>query len=70
MTPSDKVIELKSLKMYLYQFRTKLFSYERITNVIYDDLLKIYEPKTLLLQMEFNLRGGISSKLTVDSKNR
>lgn len=67
MYPNSKVIELKSLKVYLQQFRSKIISYERLINVIYDDLVSVYEPDRLRLIMIFNPRGGISSKLTIDS---
>ena len=36
--PNEKVVELKSLKEYFYQFRMKTFSYERLINIIYRDL--------------------------------
>jgi 7-cyano-7-deazaguanine reductase len=65
--PNKKVIELKSLKEYFYQFRSEWFSYERLINVVYEDLMTVYEPSRLRLVMEFNPRGGISSKLTIDS---
>ena len=65
--PEDKVIELKSLKEYFYQFRSEWFSYERLINVVYDDLMSVYKPARLRVVMEFNPRGGISSKLTIDS---
>ena len=65
--PGDKVIELKSLKEYFFAFRSQLYSYERIINVIYDDMMAAYEPSRLRLVMTCNPRGGISSKLTVDS---
>ena len=65
--PQVTVIELKSLKRYFYQFRNRHFSYERLINVVYDDLMTVYEPERLRLVMVFNARGGISSKLTVDS---
>lgn len=65
--PSDKVIELKSLKEYFFAFRNQIYSYERIINVIYDDLISAYAPVRLRLVMVCNPRGGISSKLTVDS---
>ena len=65
--PGDKVIELKSLKEYFFAFRSQIYSYERIINVIYDDLMNAYEPTRLRLVLECNPRGGISSKLTVDS---
>jgi 7-cyano-7-deazaguanine reductase len=65
--PEDKIIELKSLKEYFFAFRNQVFSYERIINVIYDDMMAAYDPARLRLVLECNPRGGISSKLTVDS---
>jgi 7-cyano-7-deazaguanine reductase len=65
--PKDKVIELKSLKQYVYQLRNTIISYERLINIIYDDLMKVYEPERLRIVMTCNPRGGISSKLTIDS---
>jgi 7-cyano-7-deazaguanine reductase len=65
--PGDKVIELKSLKEYFFAFRSQIYSYERIINVIYDDMMAAYEPVRLRLVLTCNPRGGISSKLTVDS---
>ena len=65
--PCEKVIELKSLKKYFFQFRSKILSYERLINVVYDDLKEFYNPTRLRIVMEFNPRGGISSKLAIDS---
>jgi 7-cyano-7-deazaguanine reductase len=65
--PSDKIVELKSLKLYLYQFRTKLLSYERLVDILYDDIQKIYKPLELKVALEFKPRGGISSKVEIDS---
>tara|TARA_B100000959_G_scaffold130765_1_gene137134 strand:- start:197 stop:547 length:351 start_codon:yes stop_codon:yes gene_type:complete len=56
--PGQSVIELKSLKQYLFQFRDTRISYERIINTIYDDLIDIYSPKRIRLVVEFNVRGG------------
>ena len=65
--PGDKVIELKSLKEYFFAFRSQVYSYERIINVIYEDMMEVYEPARLRLVIVCTPRGGISSKLTVDS---
>jgi 7-cyano-7-deazaguanine reductase len=65
--PKKKVIELKSLKQYVFQLRNIIASYERLINIIYDDLVAVYEPERLRLVMICNPRGGISSKLTIDS---
>ena len=65
--PDSKVIELKSLKEYFFAFRNQIFSYERVINVIYDDLSQVYDPARIRIVMICNPRGGISSKLTIDS---
>src|SRR5688500_15400819 len=65
--PSRKIIELKSLKQYVYQLRNIIVSYERLINIFYEDLVAVYEPTRIRVVMICNPRGGISSKLTIDS---
>ena len=65
--PDKTIIELKSLKMYLQQYRDLIISHERLINVLYDDLIKVYKPKRLRIVLDCNPRGGISSRLTQDS---
>ncbi len=65
--PGDKIIELKSLKMYIFQLRDIVVSYERLLNKVYEDLVETYDPQRLRMVMICNPRGGISSKLTIDS---
>lgn len=65
--PKGKIIELKSLKQYVFHLRDIVVSYERLINIFYDHLMEVYEPERLRLVMVFNPRGGISSKLTIDS---
>ncbi len=65
--PTNKIIELKALKQYVYQLRNIVVSYERLINVLYEHLVEVYEPDRLRLVMICNPRGGISSRLTIDS---
>jgi 7-cyano-7-deazaguanine reductase len=65
--PKKKLIELKALKYYVYQLRDITVSYERLINVMYDHLMEVYEPDRLRIVMVCNPRGGISSRLTIDS---
>jgi 7-cyano-7-deazaguanine reductase len=65
--PKGKIIELKSLKLYAYHLRDIIVSYERLINIFYDQLMEVYEPDRLRITMICNPRGGISSKLTIDS---
>ena len=65
--PNKWTIELKSLKIYKDAFREAPISYERLANVIFEDLMQVYEPTRLRLMMRLRPRGGISSCLTIDS---
>jgi 7-cyano-7-deazaguanine reductase len=51
----------------MYHLRNIVVSYERLVNIIYDHLMKVYEPDRLRIVVICNPRGGISSKLTIDS---
>ena len=62
----ETVIELKSLKNYFFDFWDKLISYERFFSVLYEDLLKTYNPKSLKLVAIFNARGGMKSTLSIE----
>lgn len=65
--PKGKIIELKSLKQYSYHLRDITVSYERLINIFYDHLMEVFEPHRMRIVMICNPRGGISSKLTIDS---
>ncbi len=67
MYPGKKIIELKSLKDYLLQFRDVSISYERAVNLVYNHIKEVYEPMRLRLVMDCNPRGGITSRLTLGS---
>lgn len=65
--PNEKLLELKSFKVYLQQWRDIVVSYERFLDVVYEHLMQVYEPRRLRLVLLTKPRGGISSKLTIDS---
>ena len=67
MYPKHRVIELRSLKEYLYGWRNVVVSYERFLDVVYEHFMAVYEPVRLRLTLETRPRGGISSKLSIDS---
>lgn len=64
--PNANIIELKSLKLYLQQFRNITISYERLIGVLLEDLNTVYTPKILSITISCKPRGGISSRLTMD----
>jgi 7-cyano-7-deazaguanine reductase len=61
--PDRRVIELKSLKMYMTAFRNVGIFYENAVNVILRDLVKACDPVWMAVTGEFNARGGIRSKV-------
>jgi 7-cyano-7-deazaguanine reductase len=62
--PAEKCVELKSLKLYLQQFRNEGIYYEDATNRILDDLVAAVEPRRMTLRASFTPRGGISTTVT------
>ena len=64
-TPEKKCVELKSLKMYLQQFRNEGIFYENVTNRIFDDFVAIVAPRKFSLVATYSARGGISTNVTV-----
>lgn len=64
--PDKLIVELKSLKMYLQQFRNEGIFYENVTNSIFDDFLAVVQPKSAKLTARFTPRGGIRSVITAE----
>lgn len=58
--PGDKMVESKSLKLYLYSFRNHGDFHEDCVNVIMKDLIKLLDPKYIEVTGFFLPRGGIS----------
>ncbi len=70
-TPDRKLIELKSLKYYLYSFRNVKIYNEHVVNRILEDLKKVLKPYQILVVGEFTSRGGVKNKVTACyKKNR
>jgi len=63
-TPEARCVELKSLKLYLQQFRNEGIFYEHVTNRILDDLVAALEPRRMTLLAAFTPRGGITTTVT------
>ena len=59
--PDRKCVELKSLKMYLVEFRDKGIFYEAVTNKILDDLVALCKPRRMTVTGAFSARGGITT---------
>lgn len=66
--PNKKIIELKSLKLYLSSFRDVHISHEEMTNKVYVDLENILQPRFLEVIGDFNPRGNVKTVIRVASK--
>jgi 7-cyano-7-deazaguanine reductase len=62
--PSATCVELKSLKLYLVDYRNRGIFYEHSINTILDDLVAACHPRRMTVVGQFTPRGGISSKIT------
>ena len=62
--PDEKCVELKSLKLYLQQYRNEGIYYEHVTNRILDDLVAVVRPRRMTLTAGFTPRGGITTTVT------
>ena len=57
--PAEKIIELKSIKLYINSFRDQTISHEEVVNKILDDLIEASSPKWMELKADFNPRGNV-----------
>ena len=58
--PDVKMVESKSLKLYLFSFRNHGDFHEACINIIMKDLVKLMDPKYIEVWGKFTPRGGIS----------
>jgi 7-cyano-7-deazaguanine reductase len=58
--PAQKMVESKSLKLYLFSFRNRGDFHEDCVNIIMKDLIRLMEPKYIEVTGLFTPRGGIS----------
>jgi 7-cyano-7-deazaguanine reductase len=65
--PDKKIIELKSLKLYLNSFRDIHISHEEITNKVFGELDKKLKPRFLEVVGDFNPRGNVKTVIRVSS---
>lgn len=68
--PDKKIVELKSLKLYLNSFRSVYISHEAATNTIYSELEKRLKPRFLEVSGDFNPRGNVKTVVRVCSEGR
>lgn len=62
--PADRCVESKSLKLYLFSFRSQGSFGEAIVNRILDDLVAVCSPRSATVTGSFTPRGGIAIEVT------
>lgn len=58
--PEEKMVESKSLKLYLFSFRNRGDFHEDCVNIIMKDLTALMDPRYIEIWAKFTPRGGIS----------
>ncbi|MBI4436291.1 MAG: NADPH-dependent 7-cyano-7-deazaguanine reductase QueF [Candidatus Omnitrophica bacterium] len=62
--PDRLCVELKSLKLYLWSYRNEGTFHEKVTNQILDDLAEAVKPRSMKVEGDFLVRGGIHTTVT------
>ena len=57
--PAERIVESKSLKLYLWSFRDEGIFHEHFANVMLDDLVAALAPRWCEVETRFKARGGI-----------
>ena len=63
--PGQSVIELKSLKFYLMSYRDVGIVQEHAANRILKDLVALCRPRSMKVTLDYRVRGGIHTAVTV-----
>ena len=64
--PDQSIVELKSLKLYLWSYRQEGVFHEDVTNRIADDLTAAIAPRRLSVRTDWLVRGGIHTTVEVN----
>src|SRR5215467_9624137 len=68
--PDQHLVELKSIKLYLWSYRQEGAFHEDVTNRILNDFVAVANPRWLEVTGDFNVRGGIKTEVRVTHGER
>jgi len=68
--PEQKCLELKSLKLYIWSYRSQGAFHEAVTNRILDDLVGATRPRFMRLCAKFYVRGGIFTTVAAEHRKK
>lgn len=66
--PDKTIVELKSLKLYINQFRNQSHFHEAVVNKILDDMVACIHPRWMQIEGDFNPRGNVKTTVRVEFK--
>ena len=66
--PHLRCVELKSLKLYIWSFRSRGAFHEAVTNEILQDLVAATAPRFMRILAKFNVRGGIYTTVVAEHR--
>ena len=66
--PERKCLELKSLKLYIWTYRSQGAFHEAVANRILDDLAGAARPRFMRLAAKFYVRGGIFTTVVAEHR--
>lgn len=69
-TPRARLLELKSLKYYLLSFRSVGIVQEHAAVRVLDDLVRAARPRQMTVTLDYHVRGGIHTTVTVAHPRR
>ena len=68
--PDRKCVELKSLKLYAWSFRSEGAFHEKVSNTILDDIVAATSPRFARLTTKWYVRGGIFTNVVVEHRKK
>ena len=67
--PKDWCVELKSLKLYINQYRNQGVFHEDVCNVVLDDLIQLLDPWEMEVVGDFAVRGNIKTVIRASHRH-
>ena len=66
--PDRLCLELKALKLYFWSYRDQGAFHEAVTNQMLADMVAAVAPRFMRISAEFNVRGGLYTKVVVEHR--
>jgi 7-cyano-7-deazaguanine reductase len=66
--PDQLCLELKALKLYFWSYRDQGAFHEAVTNKILSDLVAAIAPRFMRVTADFNVRGGLYTRVVVEHR--